>query len=422
MRRAAALALLAVAACRTLPPAPTAYQHNRWDYWKFTERTGSLPEPNYLPWAMYREGLPDGAQILVACRWPDESLPLRYFVESPAIPEALASEWETRRPDDYVSAVDDAFALWQKAIGGTQRFARVASAAEAQVTIHLQAEIQEIEEGQVLGVVHGEADRCTVKRAGPSPDRVEISFAPHDASVFIADPMGLLTPRQVRAVALHEIGHLLGVSGQHSPLAGDVMYAVAGDRRIEALSEHDKNTLRALYSIPPGTVYARLAEVRPPKLGEVRREPPKLAGETVDERHGFAVQFPKGWQAIKTPSGWIAVDGISWDYDASIQVVASRGSVGSHLSLLAGRSLSRGDDVRREVFELDGAPVARLIARGSERAEQTDVVDWGDGWVVIVMADARVQDFEFYRPWFQQVLLSLQRAESGLTPKPKVAR
>jgi hypothetical protein len=272
----------------------------------------------------------------------------------------------------------------------------------------------------VLGVVHGEAERCNVKGPGPTPDRVEIAFAPHDASVFIADPMGLLTPRQVRAVALHEIGHLLGVSGQHSPLAGDVMYAVAGDRRIEALSEHDKNTLRALYSIPAGTIYARLGEPNPPRVRDVRREPPKLAGETRDQRHGFAVHFPKGWQAIKTPSGWIAVDGVSWDYDASIQVVTSRGTVESHLALLAARAVS--DDVRQETFELDGALVTRLIARGAERAEQTDVVDWGDGFVLVVMADARSEDFEFYRPWFQRVLLSVTQIDPGVTRRPKAER
>jgi hypothetical protein len=420
MRLACALAsVLALCGCKS---APVEYRHNRWDYWSFAKRFGELPEPNYLPWALYREGLPDGKEGLVVCRWADDALPLRYFVESPVIPESLAGEWGERRPEDYVAAVDDAFSLWQRAIGGSARFTRVESAREAQVVIHLAAEIQQIDEGQVLGVVHGEAERCKVTKAGPTPDQVQIRFAPHDASVFIADSMGLLTPRQVRAVALHEIGHVLGVSGQHSPLAGDVMYAVAGDRRIEALSEHDKNTLRALYSLPPGTVYARLADVQPPKIGSVRRDPPTLAGETIDPRHGFGVQFPKGWQVIKTPSGWIAVDGVSWDYDASIQVVASRGDVGSHLSLLAGSSRARGDDVRREVFELDGETVVRLIARGPERAEQSDVVDWGDGFVLVVMADATTKDFEFYRPWFQRVLLSVQHVDSPVTRKPKASR
>ncbi|HTO05607.1 MAG TPA: matrixin family metalloprotease [Myxococcota bacterium] len=414
-----AVLLLALCGCQS---APVEYRHNRWDYWSFAKRFADLPEPNYLPWALHRELLPDGKEGLVVCRWADDALPLRYFVEPPVIPESLAGEWAERRPEDYVTAVDEAFALWQRALGGPARFQSVASRKEAQVTIHLAAEVEEVEEGQVLGVVHGEAERCTVTKAGPGADQVQIRFAPHDASVFIADSVGLLTPRQVRAVALHEIGHVLGVSGQHSPLAGDVMFPVAGDRRIEALSEHDKNTLRALYSLPPGTIYARLAEVQPPKIGAVRREPPTLAGETIDPRHGFEVHFPKGWQVIKTPSGWIAVDGVSWDYDASIQVVASRGDVGSHLSLLAGRSRARGDDVRREVFELDGETVARLIARGPERAEQSDVVDWGDGFVLVVMADAATKDFEFYRPWFQRVLLSVQHIDSPVTRKPKASR
>jgi len=420
MKRAAlALALTAAAACKH---DPVEYTQNRWDYFRFTERAGVQPEPNYLPWAMHREELPDGSEALVLCRWTDAALPLHYFVESPTIPDALAGEWNMRSAEDYVTAVDEAFALWQRAIGGPQRFARAASAGDAQLVIRLQAEVERIPQGQVLGVVHGEADRCSVTRAGPTADQVEIAFAPHDAEVFIADEVGLLTPRQVRAVALHEIGHLLGVSGQHSPLAGDVMYAQAGDRRIEALSEHDKNTLRALYALPPGTVYARLGEAHAPRTGDVRREPPKLGSETLDPRHGFQVQFPKGWQTIKTPSGFISVDGVSWDYDASIQVVGSRGSVAAHLDLLEEKSRAQGADVRREEFELDGSPVVRLIARSADRAEQTDVIDWGEGWVLVVMADSSAADFEFYRPWFQRVLLSVQRAGPGVTPKPKASR
>jgi predicted Zn-dependent protease len=415
--RALALALLAaLAACSSTQPD---YHHNRWDYWSFRARTGALPEPNYLPWAMHRETVPGAGQsdVLVACRWPDAAFPLPVYVAPPAIPESVAGEFPAHTPADYVAAVDEAFELWAKAIGRPVRFKRVDSAADAQITVKLLAEIQEIDKGQVLGVVHAEADRCTVKAPGATHDRVEIGFAPHEASVFVVDRDGLLTPRQVRAVALHEIGHLLGVSGQHSPLAGDVMYEAAGDRPIEMLSEHDKNTLRALYSIPPGTVYARLSELHARPVGEVRRDPPKLGEPTRDDRYGFEVRFPKDWQVIRTPNGWIAVDGVSWDYDASVQVVASRGSVGSHLSLISGQELARGDDVRSEGFELDGAPVSRLIARGSERSEQTDVVEWGEGWVLLVMADARAQDFEFYRPWFQRVLLSVARIEAELSPK-----
>lgn len=408
MRRIAALALGAglIAGCEV---APQEYQPSRFDYWSFRARVGSLPEPSYLPWAMHVEALPDGAQGLVACRFADAAFPLRYFVVPPEMPASLDGDDDNGRgPADYVSAVDEAFAAWQKAIGRPVRFERVERREDASVAIRLVAQLQEVEEGAVLGVVRGEADRCRVIAAGSTPDRVEIEFAPNEATLYIADSVGLLTQRQVRAVALHEIGHLLGVSGRHSPLAGDVMYPVAGDRRIEALSDHDRGTLRALYAVPPGSVYARIGEAHAEPLAEVRRGPPKLATESHDERNGFRVRFPQDWQVLRTPSGFIAVDGVSWDYDASIQVVAARGTPGDHLSLLAGQGLARGDDVRSEVFELDGEPIARLLTRGTERAEQTDVIAWRDGWVLIVIADSRARDFNLYQPWFQRVLLSLE--------------
>lgn len=411
MSRLAARALVAgsfaalLAACSADEPS---YRPNRLDYWSFRARVGSLPEPNYLPWVMHLEPLPDGAQALVACRWPDAAFPLRYFVAPPEIPEALEGEGSAPSPADYVSAVDEAFAAWQKAIGRPVSFTRVARPEDASVEIRLLAQVNLVEEGAVLGVVRGESARCRVTAPGPTPDRVEISFAPSEATLYVADSVGLLTKRQVRAVALHEIGHLLGVSGQHSPLAGDVMYPVAGDRRIEALSEHDRGSLRALYAVPPGSVFARVGEQREEPLSDVRRGPPKLAAETSDPRNGFRVRFPMDWQVIRAPSGLIAVDGVSWDYDASIQVVAARGTPGAHLSLLSGQGRARGDDVLSETFELDGEPISRLVTRGSDRAEQTDVIAWREGWVLIVIADSRARDFNLYQPWFQAVLLSLE--------------
>jgi hypothetical protein len=414
MTRAGALALvlaaLAAPACRDRAKdaeAP-AYEHNRWDYWSFRARVGALPEPSYLPWAMHVEELPEGGLALVACRWPDSAFPLRYFVLPPEIPEGMKSEWSTRSPADYEAAVDEAFAAWEQAIGRPVRFRRVATKEEANVEIQLRAELQAAEVGQVLGVVRGEEGRCRVTGAGATHDGVQIEFAPRVATLYVADDVGLLTPRQVRAVALHEIGHLLGVSGQHSPLAGDVMFKIAEDRRIPALSDHDKNTLAALYRVPPGAIYARLSERHERPLSEVRRGPPKLAIPTDDERNGFRVRFPKDWQVIRTPHGWIAVDGVSWDYDASLQVVAARGDASTHLQLLADQGAARGDDVRAEFFELDGEPVARLQTRGSERAEQTEVLNWKDGFSLIVMADARARDFNFYQPWFQRVLFSIE--------------
>ncbi len=411
MRRLAALALAAglLAGCDA---APVEYQPTRFDYWSFRARVGSLPEPNYLPWALHVEKLPDGAEGLVACRFADSAFPLRYFVAAPELPEPSEEDDDNGyEPADYVRAVDEAFHAWQKAIGRPVRFERVERREDAALEIHLVPQVEEVEEGAVLGVVRDEGERCRVTGPGATRDRVAIAYAPNEATLYIADSVGLLTQRQVRAVALHEIGHLLGVSGRHSPLAGDVMYPVAGDRRIEALSDHDRGSLRALYKVTPGSVYARLGESHAEPVREVRRAPPKLAVESRDERNGFRVRFPQDWQVLRTPNGFIAVDGVSWDYDASVQVAAARGTPGAHLSLLAAQGRARGDDVRAEMFELDDEPIARLITVGAERAEQTDVMAWRDGWVLIVIADTRARDFNLYQPWFQNVLLSLEPLE-----------
>jgi hypothetical protein len=41
-------------------------------------------------------------------------------------------------------------------------------------------------------------------------------------------------------------------------------------------------------------------------------------------------------------------------------------------------------------------------------AEETFVVGWGEGWVLLVVADSRSVDHAYYEPWFRGVLLSLR--------------
>jgi len=401
-----ALFLLGLAACAS---APAPYHHRRSDYAAFLARVGSLPEPNYLPWATHREGLPGGQAALVLCRLPNRTFPLRYHVPSPRIPSKEQDEFNPRDPEEYVLAVERAFERWEEAIGRPVRFVRVDDPEQAVLQVHLDVKRRQEREGQVLGMVRGEAERCRVLGPGPDVDHVKIEFAVHDAYLFIADGFGLLTPGQVHAIALHEIGHILGASGQHSPLRADVMYKIADDARTEKLSEHDRNTFRAMYLAAPGAVYKRLGEKRAEPGTEVRRRPPRLDSTLVDERHDFAVRFPMGWQTIRSPRGWVAVDGLSWDYDASIQVIALRGTLPAYMRHRALVGTRPDEMMSSELLELDGQPIGRIVVRTPDWTEETAVLEWEEGWILVVVADCASSNFSLYQPWFQRVLLSLER-------------
>ena len=209
-------------------------------------------------------------------------------------------------------------------------------------------------------------------------------------------------------VALHEAGHILGASGQHSPLSGDAMYRVADDSRIDVLSEHDVNTFRALYRVPPGAIYARIDDRHSTPLSEIRQTPPRLDRPHVDTRNGFSVQFPMGWQVVGSPRGFIAVDGVTWDYDASFQVMALRGSMQAFYEREHYGLEMRGTLVEADVGEIDGQPVARLVSQQRERREELQVMDWVDGWVLVTVADASARDYPLYRLWFQMVQFSIE--------------
>ncbi len=74
----------------------------------------------------------------------------------------------------------------------------------------------------------------------------------HHATIVLAthSPDGrLLDARRMSALALHEMGHALGLN--HSPDRDDVLHPIA---YASELSARDRLTARALYQLPPGSI------------------------------------------------------------------------------------------------------------------------------------------------------------------------
>ena len=257
---------------------------------------------------------------------------------------------------------------------------------------------------------------CVVEGLDPDAERLKVRFEAGALSIYVADEFGLLSEDQVEWIALHEIGHALGMRA-HSPIPADLMYEVLRDRVIvrEGLSIEDGNSFVSLYTLPNGTVYADADATSgapgegppPPPTG-----PPILAlAPHVDSRLGFRVRLPHGWMRVETAQGVAAVDGVTWDYSASYQVVVSgQPTLDAYLERYGAWYAGRGRLLRGQELVVNGHRALQGVLVRSEGGlvEELTLIESGDGRVIVVTAECAAEQYETYAPWFDAVLETLE--------------
>ncbi|MES2521228.1 MAG: matrixin family metalloprotease [Gemmatimonadota bacterium] len=158
-------------------------------------------------------------------RWPDRLVrPLRVWVDESGAVEG----WS----DDFVPAVRDAFDSWSAA-GIPIRFDYVVDSASADVQVRFTNRLA----NGISGKTVWSRDSAWWLVAG-------------DIHLAVEHPSGgTVSGSQMRAIALHEVGHLLGLD--HSASVEDIMSARV---RVREISDTDRATVRLLYSMPAGSI------------------------------------------------------------------------------------------------------------------------------------------------------------------------
>ncbi len=158
-------------------------------------------------------------------RWPDRTTrPLRVFIRE-------GEDIDGWKPD-YLPVVRDAFDTWVQA-GIPVRFTFVIDSASADVHVRFTSAFANGTSGKTIW--SRDADYWLVSS---------------DIQLAVSHPGGgFVTPPQMRAIALHEVGHLLGLD--HAESSDDIMSARV---RVRELSETDRATVRLLYTVPAGSV------------------------------------------------------------------------------------------------------------------------------------------------------------------------
>lgn len=428
----ATMALGASACAQYAAPSREAFLPSRYDYDAFRgehpELADLVLEPNYLPFMAHRMELASKKEdVLVFCRWDEDRFPLAVHVEPPRILPELQNELDPQEPEVFVEAAWRALENWQQSVAGVPTFRRAEGWTDADLRIELVGEQGPAPQDgvQVLGTT-SLARACRVKGRSLVQNRLDVSFRVPVIRLYLADQHGLLLPDQIERNVLHEMGHALGMKG-HSPIPADLMYEVARDRRVSKLSRQDTNSFRTLYTIPNGTIYARIprgsAVARPP--AEAPLGPVQLSDNPyVDSRLGYSLHVPPGWRLIPARRGVVAIDGLSWDYEGSFQVIVhSYPTIASYVRRHGRGHVRDGQLLAQQPLLVAGQPAfhIRVAQREGTLVEDHVFIETGDGRVLVVIQEAPADLRAGFAPWFDAMLASLRILPSQLPGLPSPA-
>ncbi|HVH39102.1 MAG TPA: matrixin family metalloprotease [Gemmatimonadaceae bacterium] len=178
-------------------------------------------------------------------RWPDRRhAPMRIWVQEMPV---TTVGYDARFP----RLVRDAFSTWGDA-GVPIHLSFVLDSARAEIHVRWVDKFENAMTGRTRWV----HDQHAWIVAGS----IELALHQPDGSPLTADA--------VRAIALHEVGHLIGLD--HTVDASNIMSARVS---VSELSEADRRTARLVYSLPPGSLKGAAATAAPASSAPPREAP-----------------------------------------------------------------------------------------------------------------------------------------------------